>query len=193
MDHHYFLCVRRLHLIACFMKRWSLFFIARMDGENDECAEGGMSMNMIKKILAPIDFSEAAIMLLQQANDIAEKFNARLTMVFVAEDPFQYSGLATETGIDPFDENIVQNARRQMKNFINENKDQLTVEFESRVITGHPAREIINYAAKEGIDLIIIGSHGYVGIDRMIFGSVAEKVIKLAPCPVLVINSYGDE
>jgi len=146
----------------------------------------------IKKILVPVDFSDASTVLLQYANDMAGKFAARLIFLFVAEDPFSYSGLPVEISLDSFDENVVQYAQKRMKSFIDANRDQLHVAFESTVLSGHPARVIIDYAAGEDADLIIIGTHGYTGLDRMIFGSIAEKVIKMAPCPVLVINTYQE-
>jgi len=147
----------------------------------------------IKKILVPVDLSDASSMLLQYANDMAEKFAARLVFLCVAEDPFSYTGLPVEISLDPLDENVMQYAQKRMKSFIEENRDQLTCEFESVVLSGHPGRMIIDYAAREGVDLIIIGTHGHSGLDRMIFGSIAENVIKMAPCPVLVINTYQEE
>lgn len=147
----------------------------------------------IKKILVPVDLSDASTILLQYANDMAGKFAARLIFLFVAEDPYSYSGLPVEISLDPLDEGVVQYAQRRMKSFIDENRRHLAVEFEVVVLSGHPAREIINYAARENTDIIIIGTHGFTGLDRAIFGSVAEKVIKMAPCPVLVINTYKEE
>jgi len=147
----------------------------------------------IKKILVPVDLSHASTMLLQYANTIAEKFAARLILLFVVEDPYSYTGLPVEVRLDPFDEGFESSARRSMKDFLEENRSYVTGEFESVILSGHPAREIINFAAREDIDLIVIGTHGFTGLDRMIFGSVAEKVIKMASCPVLVINTYREE
>lgn len=150
-------------------------------------------MNNIKKILVPVDLSDASPILLQYANYVAGKFAARLIFLFVAEDPYSYSGLPVAIRLDPLDEGVVQYAQRRMKSFIEENRGQLTGGFETVILAGHPAREIINYAVREDPDIIIIGTHGFTGLDRMIFGSIAEKVIKMAPCPVLIINTYKDE
>ena len=60
----------------------------------------------------------------------------------------------------------------------------------ARVVLGDPAEEILNYAQAEGIDLIIIGTHGRKGLERIIFGSVAERVLKKSPVPVLTVNPY---
>ena len=60
-----------------------------------------------------------------------------------------------------------------------------------QVLLGDPAEEILKYAQSEGIDLIIIGTHGRKGLEHIIFGSVAERVVKKSPVPVLTVNPYG--
>jgi nucleotide-binding universal stress UspA family protein len=152
-------------------------------------------MNEIKKILLPIDFSEATLKILRYAIYLAEKNNAKISIVFVSEFPFTYSGHAPE---DQPDENM-QYAERRMDSFLEENLSHLSVPYEGTILSGHVAEEIISYAKSEEVDLLIIGTHGYRGLEKMLFGSVAEKVIKLAPCPVLTVNTYrrseteGDE
>ncbi|MBU4261124.1 MAG: universal stress protein [Proteobacteria bacterium] len=150
-------------------------------------------MDDMKKILVPVDLSHASTILLQYANTIAEKFGARLIFLFVVEDLYSYSGLPVEIRLDPFEEDYKSYSRRNMENFLEENRHYVTGEYESIVLSGHPAKEIIDYADSEDIDLIVIGTHGFSGLDRMIFGSVAEKVIKMAPCPIMVVNTFKEE
>jgi nucleotide-binding universal stress UspA family protein len=147
----------------------------------------------MKKILVPVDLSHASTILLQYANTIAEKFGAKLIFLFVVEDLYSYSGLPVELRLDPFDEDYKSYSRRNMENFLEENRHHVTGEYESIVLSGHPAKEIVDYADREEIDLIVIGTHGFSGLDRMIFGSVAEKVIKRAPCPIMVVNTFREE
>jgi len=147
----------------------------------------------VKKILVPVDLSQATTILVQYAKGIAEKFAAKLIFLFVAEDPYSYTGLPVDIRLDPFDEGLESYALRNMKSFLEKNCPQVNCACQSIVLIGHPASEIINCAAQEDIDLIIIGTHGFTGLDRMIFGSVAEKVIKMAPCPVLVVNTFKEE
>lgn len=152
-------------------------------------------MKDIKKILLPIDFSEASPMLLRYAIYFAEKYDAKILVVSVVEDPYTLSGLPSEVPLlDIFDdesrESLAQYTQKRMERFFEDNISQLGVACDSVILTGHPAEEIINYAARERSDLIIIGTHGYKGFDKMLFGSVAEKVIKMSPCPVLIINTY---
>jgi nucleotide-binding universal stress UspA family protein len=73
-----------------------------------------------------------------------------------------------------------------MSAFLSENFQG--VEAEGHVVTGYAAEEIFGVADKEGADMIIMGTHGRKGIDRILFGSVAEKVVKGAKCPVMTIR-----
>jgi nucleotide-binding universal stress UspA family protein len=145
----------------------------------------------IKKVLLPIDFSKASTVLLPYAIEFAEKYGARLFIIFVAEDPFTYSGTpGTDLLPDQYFEDMVPRAERKMATFVADNISKASLDVEGIVLTGHPAEEIINYANQEKMDLLIIGSHGFRGFERFVFGSVAEQVIKMAPCPVLTINTY---
>lgn len=150
-------------------------------------------MPTIKKILLPLDFSEASPALLQYALLFAEKNNAKVFIVSVAEDPFTYTGIPVEMQLIPIEDSVEHNAQTRMESFLHENKDMLPADYEDIVLSGHPAEEIITFAAEKKVDLIIIGTHGYTGLERMIFGSVAGKVVKMAPCPVLTVNTYKAE
>ena len=149
-------------------------------------------MKEIKKILLPIDFSGASKELLKFATYFAEKFSATIFIVSVVEFPYTYSYYE----FDPLDAiaklkgDVMDYAHKQMDTFLEDNRDKMTVPVESSLLSGRVAEELIRYAENERVDMIIIGTHGYKGLDRMIFGSVAEKVIKLAPCPTLTVNTY---
>ena len=149
-------------------------------------------MTEIKKVLLPIDFSKASTVLLPYAIDFAEKYGARLFILFVAEDPYTYSGIPDTTDLlpDQYFEGMVPRAQKKMATFVADNISKPSLDVEEIVLTGHPAEEIINYACQEKMDLLIIGTHGFKGFERLVFGSVAEKVIKMAPCPVLTINTH---
>ena len=147
-------------------------------------------MREIKKILLPIDFSGASIKILQYAIFLAEKYNAKIFVVSVMEYPYTHSGLPSSRLGSEYEEQMIRIAEKKMASFIEENRDLMPVSFESSILFGHAAEKIISYAEMESFDLIIIGTHGHKGLEKMLFGSVAEKVIKLAPCPVLTINTY---
>lgn len=147
-------------------------------------------MREIKKILLPIDFSAASIKILQYAIFVAEKYNAKIFIVNVLKYPYTISGLPHSKQGDEYEEDMIRYAKKKMASYLEENRDQIPVSFESSILSGHAAERIINYAEVESFDLIIIGTHGHKGLEKMLLGSVAEKVIKLAPCPVLTINTY---
>lgn len=157
-------------------------------------------MKEIKTILLPIDFSEAASALLQYGVYLAEKYGARLAIVYVAEDPFTYSSLPltdysglplTDIPFNQLEEDMTKYAQERMERFLEKNMAQATVAYEGTVLFGHVAEEIITYAHDKNVDLIVIGTHGFKGLDRMLLGSVAEKVVKLAPCPVMTIKAHS--
>ena len=159
-------------------------------------------MKEIKKILLPIDFSDASTTLLQYGVYLAEKYAAEIFIVFVAEDPFTYAGLSfpnytelplTDIPFTRLEEDLTNQARARMEDLLKKHMPSTTVPHHWRILSGHVATEIIDYAGKEAIDLIIIGTHGFKGLNRMLLGSVAEKVVKLAPCPVLTINVYKEQ
>ena len=147
-------------------------------------------MNEIKKILVPVDFSENSQKILRSALFLAGKFQARLGVVFVVQSFDDYSGFfVPHIPIAQFEEEMVLGAQKKMESFLAENIGQ-EVPHEAKVLSGDVAEEIIRYAEQGGADLIVMGTHGYKGLEKVLFGSVAEKVVKMAPCPVLTINPY---
>ena len=159
-------------------------------------------MKEIKNILLPIDFSDASSILLQYGVYMAEKYGARIYIVYVAEDPFSYSSLPltdysglplTDIPFNQLEEDMTKYAQERMQGFLEKDMAEISVAYEGTVLFGQVAAEIIRYAEEKTVDLIIIGTHGFKGLDRMLLGSVAEKVVKLAPCPVMTINAYRAE
>ena len=147
-------------------------------------------MTEFKKIMVPIDFSQNAPKVLQTAVEVAEKFDASLSIVFVVQSFEDYSGFfVPHMPISQFEDEMVQGAEKKMESFLDENlKSNLS--YSSTVIKGDVAEEIIEYAAQNDIAMIVMGTHGYKGLEKVLFGSVAEKVVKTSPCPVLTINPY---
>lgn len=143
-------------------------------------------MNEIKKILVPVDFSENSKIVLGSAKYVAEKFGAELLVVFVVQSFDDYSGFfVPHMPIAKFEEEMIKGAEAKMESFLAGDK-----QLKATVLSGDVEEEIILYAEQEGIDLIIMGTHGYKGFEKIMFGSVAAKVVKSAPCPVMTINPY---
>ncbi len=140
----------------------------------------------IKKILVPVDFSENSQKILGSAGDIAGQFGASLAVVFVVQSFDDYSGFfVPHMPVAQFEEEMVQGAEQKMESFMADNEG-----VEAKVLVGDVAEEVVRHAEETGVDMIIMGTHGYKGFEKVMFGSVAEKVVKTAPCPVLTINPY---
>lgn len=147
-------------------------------------------MKEVKKILVPVDFSENSKKIIKSAVYVAEKFQASLAVVFVVQSFEDYSGFfVPHMPIAQFEEEMVQSAERKMESFLDENLSG-SVAHEAKVLSGDVAEEIVSYAQVQGMDMIVMGTHGYKGFEKILFGSVAEKVVKTAPCPVMTINPY---
>ena len=93
-------------------------------------------------------------------------------------------------------EEIFDSAQQQMNTFLDEKKKECTDKgipsVDGKILTGDIGEEIMEYGKSINSDLIIMGTHGYKGFERIIFGSVADKVVKNACCPVMTINPYQD-
>lgn len=145
----------------------------------------------LKKILYPTDFSEYSLAALPYAVGLTQQNDAELYCLHVVNvSPEEY--LTGEHIIPLSVPNIPKNtslrtARMKLKKFAVENLSELD-KLTSIVITGAPFVEIIRYAREQSIDLIVMGTHGRSALASMLLGSVAEKVVRKAPCPVLTVR-----
>ena len=144
----------------------------------------------MKKILIPVDFSENSPKIVDYACHIAEKFKARLTVVYVVQTLQAYEGFVIpHIPMAEFEEDLQKNAQAKMVDFVEKHLPS-SLAYDAKVVIGDVAATINSFAEKEGMDMIVMGTHGYKGLEHALFGSVAERVIKMAPCPVLSINPY---
>jgi nucleotide-binding universal stress UspA family protein len=141
----------------------------------------------IKKILCAVDFSDYSPMVADYANMIGGCSNAKIMVLYVAPSLSQYVGFhVPPSSIESFVGEIVTGAEDTMNEFVKDNFKDLNVE--GKVVAGYPAEEILAIAEAEGCDMIVMGTHGRKGIDRILFGSVAEKVVKSSKAPVLTVR-----
>ncbi|WP_147819826.1 universal stress protein [Salidesulfovibrio onnuriiensis] len=144
-------------------------------------------MAEIKKILCAIDFSDYSAHVADYAKTLAQCSGGSVMCVYVAPSLSQYVGFhVPPSSIENFVGEIVSGADTTMSAFVAENFKGLSAT--GKVVTGYPAEEILDMAEEEKVDMIVMGTHGRKGIDRILFGSVAEKVVKAAKCPVLTIR-----
>lgn len=143
-------------------------------------------MNM-RKILCPTDFSHYTDAALSYASTLAAEAGATLYIVHVDEYRDASAALgevALETAT-PW----VGADRSEIHRRLAEVKPTLPhVDYEHRYLEGGPIHEIVDFATREHVDLIVMGSHGRTGLTRLLMGSVAEGVVRLAPCPVLIVK-----
>ena len=145
-------------------------------------------MKQVQKILFPIDFTSHFDTLLPWVETFAKKFDATVYVMFVAQDLANFTTFYVPHGnIQEFQQQAVESARKRMAAAVQE-FFQGFPKLETRVESGAAAAKIVEMAQKEKIDLIIMGAHGRKGLDRAIFGSVADKVVQSAPCPVMTIH-----
>jgi nucleotide-binding universal stress UspA family protein len=143
---------------------------------------------LTKRILFPTDFSEGALNALPYAVDFTRNYGAKLFMLHVIYDVATASGLyVPHISVDEMYRDMEVNAKKQLENFgVEERRDLKDIEY--TVLRGVPYEEILRFEKEKDIDLIVIGTHGRRGLDRFLFGSTAEKVVRYAHCPVLTVR-----
>ena len=160
----------------------------------------------IKKILVPIDYSDDAHEALQWGANLAQQYGAQLLLLHVipkaVEEVFRHDpgwepllsffdpDTATERGLHPPEPiiiDLVESARDELAVFAHEVIDE-TVPMGMKIAVGKPAEEILRVAQEQGIDLIVMGRHGRTGLRHALLGSVSERVVRTAPCPVFTVR-----
>jgi nucleotide-binding universal stress UspA family protein len=141
-----------------------------------------------ERILAPVDFSDYSRRAVLRAKEIASDYGARLQLLHVVEQPvypsFYPIGESPSPSF-PSLQTIEAKARDEMESML---KEGPIVPTETHVIEGRAARDILKFAESNSTDLIVISTHGLSGFKHMLIGSVAEKVARQAPCPVLTVK-----
>ena len=145
------------------------------------------------RILVPIDFSEHSKKALQYAIPFAEQFKASIDLLYVVEPTVYPADFSFGQVAFPSVEDELRQRGAEELELLIRNEIGNRVHARSLVRTGKAFNEIDQYATEENIDLIIIATHGHSGMEHVLFGSTAEKVIRYAPCPVLVVRMAEKE
>jgi nucleotide-binding universal stress UspA family protein len=142
----------------------------------------------IRQILAPTDFSAPSKHAIAYAFELAQRFGATLMLLHVVRAPTYPSGGFLPPGMATvLLGEWERQARLNLAEMLSESH-AAPVEVSRRVVIGNPWRAIIEVAEAEHVDLIVMATHGRSGLSHLVMGSVAERVIRLAPCPVLTIR-----
>jgi nucleotide-binding universal stress UspA family protein len=144
----------------------------------------------IKKILFPLDLTENSSKILPYVLSISDKYNSLIYLLHVVQDLNKWGKLyVPHPSMDKFQKEAIKGAKKAMDT-VCENQLQSCPNFQKRVVAGDTVDEILKVIKSEDIDLLIMGTHGRKGLEYTIFGSVAEKVVRKSPAPVLLINPY---
>jgi nucleotide-binding universal stress UspA family protein len=151
-------------------------------------------MTRVKNLLVASDFSEPSDVALTYARELARRFDATLHVLHVAEDVYPlYLGEANTTVLPELQDEIETAARKQLDSILcDEDRSELRAKAVIRT-SRSPAKAIVDYAREFDIDLLIVGTHGRGAIGHLLMGSVAERVVRTAPCPVLTVHSHERE
>jgi nucleotide-binding universal stress UspA family protein len=144
----------------------------------------------VKRILVPVDFSECSQEGLQYAIGFANQFGAKIVLLHATYLGYIYSSEGTALyDVRGLQNAARENAERQMQKFVRAAKFG-RVKYETAFSDGSPALDICAFAKQHDVDLIVSSTHGLTGFEHVLIGSIAEKVVRRAPCSVLVVPSH---
>ena len=144
--------------------------------------------DQINNVLFPTDFSDLSVAALPLAMDLAAKYGATLHCLYVVEEPQIYSSLEMGSVAIPTSGELKESAEARMEKFSQEFLADSPHGYSSKVVIGHAATEVVNYAKEVGADMIIMATHGYSGVKHVMLGSTTEDVLRHAGCPVLSVR-----
>jgi len=142
----------------------------------------------VRNILVPIDFSDASMEALRHAKELALTYGAQITLLHAVEEVIYPSAY----GVEPADlpgPQVVNRVEESLAELARTEIGYEHVVVEARV--GYAPSTILDYAESEAVDLVVIATHGRTGLERMLLGSVAERVVRRAPAPVFSVKSFG--
>jgi len=147
-------------------------------------------MVKIERILFPTELREYSLKILPFVISMSEKYKSTIYLLHVIEDLSKWGGFyIPHISLDLYQKEALEAAEKLMDKICDQQMHGCP-NFERRICSGDPDVEILKTIESEAIDLVVMGTHGYKGLEHAIFGSVAEKVVKKSPVPVLTINPY---
>jgi nucleotide-binding universal stress UspA family protein len=152
--------------------------------------KGGLTTMEIRKILFPHDLSENASKIIPFVLSVAEAYNSDIYLLHVVHDLQKWGKVYIPHGsMDVLQKEALEEAGKQIDR-VRTDQFRGYSNMQTKVVSGDPAGEILNTIVSESIDLVIIGTHGRKGLEHVLFGSVAETVVKKSSVPVMTINPY---
>lgn len=149
-------------------------------------AEQSTELGRIRRILVPVDFSENSRKSVVYAAAFAKQFGATVTFLHVIQVNYAYGELGA-IDFSALEREMRGGAQKELETLLGETR-ATGIGVESLIREGSPAKVIAEVAAELAIDLLIVSTHGYTGLKHVLMGSIAEHVVRYAPCPVLVVR-----
>ncbi len=150
-------------------------------------------MKKIATIMTAIDFSDSSDNAFQMALSMAQSFSARLLILHVINEPVDLRGFyVPHISFEKLEEEIEAGAQKMMESFCRKNIVDFD-NFESFIVAGLPHEQIIGQAEEKAADMIVLGTNGRTGLDHILFGSTAEKVVRRSAVPVLTVRLEGEQ
>ena len=147
-------------------------------------------MVKVNKILFPCDLTDNLSKVLPYVLSMAEKFSCQICLLHVVQDLQKWGNVfIPHSSTEVYQKEAMQGAEKAMNGVCNEQL-QGCPNFQRKIVSGDPATEILKMIESEGIDMVVMGTHGRKGLEHTIFGSVAENVVKKSPVPVLTVNPH---
>jgi nucleotide-binding universal stress UspA family protein len=147
----------------------------------------------LERILCPLDFSEFSTRAFEYALSLARRYRSKLLVEHVLHLPFSaYPSSINVEAIDKVSQSLAAFAREQLSDFLRKRTSE-GIEIESFVDEGDVTDTILAFAQAQAVDLIVMGTHGRHGLDHILLGSVTEKVLRKARCPVLAVRKPAHE
>ena len=146
-------------------------------------------MPSFDKILYATDFSESSEHAFQYALSLAQKFQSRLIILHVINEPVDLRGFyVPHVSFENLEKEIEEGAQKMMEKFCASHVGADFTDYETEIVTGIPYEEILRRAEQEKVSFIVLGTQGRSGIDHLLFGSTAERVVRKAKAPVVTVR-----
>jgi len=149
-------------------------------------------MITFRNILFPVDLSPASPKIVPYVKTMAEKFGSDIYLLFVARNLKYFADMyVPDPSILTFEREILEGSVKRLNEFKEkyfQNKHTVHV----KVVSGDPAGEILYYISNQDVDMVIMGTHGRKGLDKIVFGSVADRIVKASIVPVFLVNPYRE-
>ena len=142
----------------------------------------------IRRILVPLDFSDQTPNVLDWAAHLAKQHGGRVILLHAYHLPVEFQQLEGAYLPPDFWSNVKVEAEQSLSRYAEE-LERRGIQVESVVREGYPATVIVDEAASQSVELIVIGTHGLSGLKHLLLGSIAERVVQRAPCPVLTVKT----